>query len=139
MRLLPVVAILLLSSTAFSSVKKSFSLVPRSGEYTCSRLGDLKYDCLDLIKYRFVDEWASGALDRYTSPKDTLDGMGIIVDRHFQYEAVIACDRFVSSTDTTQCLQATRDCTYTEEAISSCDSETTLSMTVRCFRYYCNK
>lgn len=115
------------------------ALYPRSGEYTCNRLAHKRYDCLTLIRGQFVDEWASGAIDRYTNIDETMTGMYIIVGHQYQTNAVLACDRFTQPVDTNSCLRTIADCTFSDSAVAKCDRETSTQTTNSCFRYYCNQ
>ena len=116
-----------------------FALEPRSGEYTCNRLLNYKYDCLLQIRERTVDEWASGACDRIEDAQVTLSCVKVIVGNGYQKNAVVACDRFNSPVDTIDCLGVVANCKYTDQQVNECVRETTAYATLGCFNYYCDK
>ncbi len=136
---MPAYKFLVVGLVSLLIAESAMALTQRSGEYTCNRLGEQKYQCLRIIRDRYVDEWASGACDRYTNIDHTLTCMDIIVNDRFQKNAVVACDRFSDSTHTNDCLASISNCSFAPEHISECDRLTTTQGTIDCFRYYCSR
>lgn len=114
------------------------ALTPRTGEYTCGRLPDRKYECLNVIKGKFVDEWASAACDRIPDINYTINCMRDIAGHQFHTKAVFACDRILGTLETIQCLNTIRGCDYTDAAVRECDALESVEQTIMCLRYYCS-
>jgi len=128
-----------LGATLLSMASSAFALTPRTGEYTCRRLGHAVYTCLSYIKDKTVDEYASGACDRMNDVDSTFQCMKVITGHAFQMNAVVACDRIEDVTLTNRCLGTISDCHFTESAVQECDSVSSVTATIGCFKYYCEK
>ncbi len=135
----PFLSLLVLCAVLLSMSQTALALTPRTGEYTCRRLGEQTYSCLVIIKNQHVDEWASGVLDRYNDVDSTLEGMRIIVGNTYQQNAVIACDRFLYPLDTNKCLSAITNCRFSDSAVQECNRLESSTATIECFQFYCGK